>query len=186
MRRRGHPAADRDVGTAEARDRVESLIASGVAEGADLLIDGRGMRLQGHEEGFFVGPTLFDRVRPKMRIYREEVFGPVLSIVRAADYSEAIELIRSNEYGNGVAIFTNDGEVVQDFTKRVDVGMIGVNVAVPVPLSFHHFGGSKKSKFGDTQMYGPDAVKFFTKLKTVSQRWAAGAVKRRSLAFGAA
>lgn len=179
---------DADFGplvTAEARDRVESLIASGVAEGAELLFDGRGMRLQGHEEGFFVGPTLFDRVRPEMRIYREEVFGPVLSIVRAADYSAAVDLIRSNEYGNGVAIFTNDGEAVQDFTKRVDVGMIGVNVAVPVPLSFHHFGGSKKSKFGDTQMYGPDAVKFFTKLKTVSQRWAAGAVKSRSLAFGA-
>jgi malonate-semialdehyde dehydrogenase (acetylating) / methylmalonate-semialdehyde dehydrogenase len=179
---------DADFGplvTAEARNRVEDLIASGQAEGADLLVDGRGLTLQGHEEGFFVGPTLFDRVEPQMRIYREEVFGPVLSIVRAADYESAVNLVRANEYGNGVAIFTNDGELVQDFYRRVDVGMIGVNVAVPVPLSFHHFGGSKKSKFGDTQMYGPDAVKFFTKLKTVSQRWAAGEQRNRSLAFGA-
>lgn len=177
---------DADFGplvTAEAQRRVEGLIERGVTEGASLLVDGRGHRLQGYEAGFFVGPTLFDRVTSAMDIYMTEIFGPVLSVVRTGNLDEAIALVNGHEYGNGVAIYTGDGDAAQRFTRRVDVGMVGVNVPIPVPLSFHHFGGSKRSKFGDSPMYGPDAVKFFTKLKTVTQRWPSNIVRGASLAF---
>lgn len=170
--------------TGAARDRVCALIDSGVAEGAALVIDGRGTVLQGYEDGFFVGATLFDHVTPQMQIYREEIFGPVLSIVRAADFEAAVDVVKGNDYGNGAAIFTRDGDAARQFARRVDIGMVGINVPIPVPLSFHHFGGAKRSKFGDTQMYGPDAFKFFTKLKTVSQRWPSSIAAGASLAFG--
>jgi malonate-semialdehyde dehydrogenase (acetylating)/methylmalonate-semialdehyde dehydrogenase len=169
--------------TAAARDRVEALIDSGVKDGAELVIDGRSTSLQGYEDGYFVGSTLFDRVTPDMEIYREEIFGPVLSIVRAEDFGHAVEIVRGNEYGNGVALFTRDGDTAREFTRRVDVGMVGINVPIPVPMSFHHFGGAKRSKFGDTQMYGPDSFKFFTKMKTVSQRWPSSISQGASLAF---
>lgn len=169
--------------TAAARDRVCALIDSGIAEGAQVVIDGRGTVLQGYERGFFVGATLFDHVTPEMQIYREEIFGPVLSIVRAADFGAAVDIVQGNEYGNGAAIFTRDGDLARQFARQVDIGMIGINLPIPVPLSFHHFGGAKRSKFGDTQMYGPDAFKFFTKLKTVSQRWPSSIAAGASLAF---
>ena len=177
---------DADFGpliTQAARERVCSLIDSGVEQGADLLVDGRDARLQGYEDGFFVGATLFDRVQPDMQIYREEIFGPVLSVVRADTFQNAVDIVRQNEYGNGIALFTRDGDTAREFSRQVDIGMIGINVPIPVPLSFHHFGGSKRSKFGDTQMYGPDAFKFFTKMKTVSQRWPSGVSAGASLAF---
>ena len=160
--------------TKDAKLRVERLIDEGLAAGAELLADGRGSKLQGYEGGFFVGGTLFDRVRPEMSIYTEEVFGPVLSVVRADGYGDAVDLVNSNEYGNGVAVFTRDGDTARSFCGDVDIGMIGVNVPIPVPMAFHHFGGSKRSKFGDSQMHGPQAVHFFTKLKTISARWPAG------------
>ncbi len=161
--------------TKDAKLRVERLIDEGLADGAELLADGRGSKLQGYEGGFFVGGTLFDRVRPEMSIYTEEVFGPVLSVLRADGYSDAVDLVNANEYGNGVAVFTRDGDTARSFCGDVDIGMIGVNVPIPVPMAFHHFGGSKRSKFGDSQMHGPQAVHFFTKLKTISARWPAGA-----------
>lgn len=167
----------------DARERVIGLIGQGVSEGAQLVIDGRDTVLQGYEEGYFVGATLFDHVTPEMDIYRQEIFGPVLSIVRAASFDDAVRIVRGNEYGNGAAIFTRDGDIARQFTRRVDIGMVGVNVSIPVPLAFHHFGGSKRSKFGDTQMYGPDAFKFFTKMKTVSQRWPSSIAAGASLAF---
>ena len=160
--------------TPQAKARVEGYIAAGVKEGAELLVDGRGASLQGYEKGFFVGGTLFDRVTTDMSIYRDEIFGPVLSIARAGDFDDAVDMVNGHEYGNGVAIFTRDGDAARTFTDRVDVGMIGVNVPIPVPMSFHHFGGSKRSKFGDTVTYGPQSVNFFTKLKTVSARWPSG------------
>jgi malonate-semialdehyde dehydrogenase (acetylating)/methylmalonate-semialdehyde dehydrogenase len=161
--------------TKDAKLRVERLIGEGLADGAELLADGRGSRLQGYEGGFFVGGTLFDRVRPEMSIYTEEVFGPVLSVVRADGYGDAVDLVNGNEYGNGVAVFTRDGDTARSFCGDVDIGMIGVNVPIPVPMAFHHFGGSKRSKFGDSQMHGPQAVHFFAKLKTISARWPDGA-----------
>ncbi len=160
--------------TPQAKARVEGYIAAGVKEGAELLVDGRGASLQGYEKGFFVGGTLFDRVTTDMSIYKDEIFGPVLSIARAGDFDAAVGMVNGCEYGNGVAIFTRDGDAARTFTNSVDVGMIGVNVPIPVPVSFHHFGGSKRSKFGDTLTYGPQSVNFFTKLKTVSARWPSG------------
>jgi malonate-semialdehyde dehydrogenase (acetylating)/methylmalonate-semialdehyde dehydrogenase len=160
--------------TPQAKDKVEGYIAAGVKEGAELLVDGRGASLQGYENGFFVGGTLFDRVSTDMSIYRDEIFGPVLSVARAGDFDAAVDMVNGHEYGNGVAIFTRDGDAARTFTDRVDVGMIGVNVPIPVPMSFHHFGGSKRSKFGDSLTYGPQSVNFFTKLKTVSARWPSG------------
>ncbi|GAB2755093.1 CoA-acylating methylmalonate-semialdehyde dehydrogenase [Salinifilum aidingensis] len=160
--------------TPQARDRVTDLIGVGEREGAELLVDGRGQTVAGHESGFFLGPTLFDRVTPEMRIYREEIFGPVLSVVRARDYAEAARLPSENEYGNGVAIFTRDGDAARDFTTRVDTGMVGVNVPIPVPIAYHGFGGWKRSGFGDLNQHGTDSVRFYTQTKTVTQRWPSG------------
>lgn len=158
----------------EAKQRVESLITGGVEAGATLHVDGRGRKMQGYENGYFVGGTLFGDVNPDMEIYRTEIFGPVLSVMSAVGFDEAVDMVNAHEYGNGVAIYTRDGDTAQSFAKRVDIGMIGINVPIPVPMAFHHFGGAKRSKFGDTQMHGPDSVKFFTKLKTISARWPTG------------
>jgi malonate-semialdehyde dehydrogenase (acetylating)/methylmalonate-semialdehyde dehydrogenase len=155
-------------------DKVKDYIDSGVREGAKLLVDGRGFKLQGYEKGNFIGGCLFDEVTPDMRIYKEEIFGPVLSVVRAHDYEEALRLPSEHEYGNGVAIFTRDGDTARDFTSRVQVGMVGVNFAIPVPLSYYTFGGWKRSGFGDLNQHGPDAIRFYTKTKTVTARWPSG------------
>ncbi|MFQ6270214.1 CoA-acylating methylmalonate-semialdehyde dehydrogenase [Kutzneria viridogrisea] len=160
--------------TRQAVDRVREYIQSGVDEGAALVVDGRDFVLPGHEKGFFLGGSLFDNVGTDMRIYREEIFGPVLSIVRAGDYEQALRLPTEHEYGNGVAIFTRDGDTARDFTRRVDTGMIGVNVPIPVPVAYHTFGGWKRSGFGDLNQHGPDSIRFYTKTKTVTTRWPAG------------
>ncbi|WP_010141799.1 CoA-acylating methylmalonate-semialdehyde dehydrogenase [Oceanicola sp. S124] len=160
--------------TAAAKARIEGLISSGVEQGATLLKDGRGFSLQGYEDGFYVGPTLFDNVTPDMDIYKEEIFGPVLSQVRAETYEEALKLTMDNPYGNGTAIFTADGDTARDFANRVNVGMVGINFPIPVPLSYHTFGGWKKSAFGDLNQYGPDAFRFYTRTKTVTTRWFSG------------
>ncbi|MEU6483555.1 CoA-acylating methylmalonate-semialdehyde dehydrogenase [Streptomyces sp. NPDC046887] len=158
----------------DALERVTRYVDIGVNEGAELVVDGRGFTLPGHENGFFAGATLFDRVTPSMRIYREEIFGPVLSVVRAADYEEALRLPSEHPYGNGVAIFTRDGDTARDFTRRVDTGMVGVNVPIPVPVAYHTFGGWKRSGFGDLNQHGPDAIRFYTRTKTVTSRWPSG------------
>ncbi|AWL42328.1 MULTISPECIES: CoA-acylating methylmalonate-semialdehyde dehydrogenase [Streptomyces] len=158
----------------DAVDRVRSYVGLGVEEGAELVVDGRDFVLPGHENGFFAGASLFDRVTPSMRIYQEEIFGPVLSVVRAADYEEALRLPSEHVYGNGVAIFTRDGDTARDFTRRVDTGMVGVNVPIPVPVAYHTFGGWKRSGFGDLNQHGPDAIRFYTRTKTVTSRWPAG------------
>ena len=173
------PALDRDVDygplvSSAAVTRVTEAIQGGVDEGATLVADGRGFSVPGHEGGFYLGPTLFDHVTPEMRIYREEVFGPVLVVVRADDYEEALRLPSEHEYGNGVAIFTRDGDTARDFTARVDTGMVGVNVPIPVPIAYHTFGGWKKSGFGDLNQHGPDSFRFYTKTKTVTSRWPTG------------
>ncbi|MBK1664634.1 methylmalonate-semialdehyde dehydrogenase (CoA acylating) [Rhodospirillum rubrum] len=160
--------------TREAVDRVTAAVAQGVAEGADLVVDGRDFALQGYENGFYMGGCLFDRVTPAMAIYREEIFGPVLSVVRAADYEQALRLPNEHAYGNGVAIFTRDGDAARDFAARVEVGMVGINVPIPVPLAYFTFGGWKRSGFGDLNQHGPDAVRFYTKTKTVTSRWPSG------------
>ena len=157
--------------TREALARVESYIGIGEEEGARLVVDGRGFRLQGYENGFYIGGTLFDHVTPAMRIYREEIFGPVLSVVRAGTYEEALALATAHEYGNGVAIFTQSGDAARDFASRVQVGMVGINVPIPVPIAYHTFGGWKRSGFGDLNQHGPDAFRFYTKTKTVTARW---------------
>ncbi|MDO5366998.1 CoA-acylating methylmalonate-semialdehyde dehydrogenase [Kocuria sp.] len=159
----------------DAKERIENYIGIGVDEGAQLLIDGRGATVDGHPHGFWVGATLFDRVSPDMRIYKEEIFGPVLCIARAADYEEALRLPSEHEYGNGVAIFTRDGDTARDFTTRVEVGMVGVNVPIPVPIAYYTFGGWKASGFGDLNQHGTDGLKFYTKTKTVTTRWPSGA-----------
>jgi malonate-semialdehyde dehydrogenase (acetylating) / methylmalonate-semialdehyde dehydrogenase len=163
--------------TAEHRNKVLSYIEMGVKEGAELAVDGRGFRLQGYENGFFLGPSLFDRVRPDMKTYRDEIFGPVLQIARAKDFDEAISLPTKHQYGNGVAIFTRDGDAAREFASRVKVGMVGVNIPIPVPLAYHTFGGWKRSAFGDTNQHGPEGVRFFTRVKTVTQRWPKGGVR---------
>lgn len=160
--------------TAQAKSRIEGLIDSGVNQGAKLVIDGRGFEMQGYENGFFVGPSLFDDVTPDMDIYKEEIFGPVLSQVRADSYEDALNLVIDNPYGNGTAIYTADGDTARDFAHRVNVGMVGINFPIPVPLSYHTFGGWKKSAFGDLNQYGPDAFRFYTKTKTVTARWFSG------------
>ncbi len=168
---------DSDLGpliTREAQQRVSGYIDSGVEQGADLVVDGRDLRLQGYEEGFYVGGSLFDRVTPDMRIYQEEIFGPVLCVVRAPDYAAAVDLINAHEYGNGTAIFTRDGDAARDFVDRIQVGMVGVNVPIPVPVAYHSFGGWKRSLFGDMSVHGPEGVRFYTKLKTVTSRWPTG------------
>lgn len=159
---------------ADAKKRIEDYIGIGVDEGAELVVDGRGAVVDGHPHGYWVGATLFDRVTTDMRIHQEEIFGPVLSIVRAADYEEALRLPTEHEMGNGVAIFTRDGDAARDFTARVEVGMVGVNVPIPVPISYYTFGGWKASAFGDLNQHGADGFKFYTKTKTVSTRWPSG------------
>ncbi|RCW40823.1 malonate-semialdehyde dehydrogenase (acetylating)/methylmalonate-semialdehyde dehydrogenase [Halopolyspora algeriensis] len=160
--------------TREAHQKVTDYIGVGVSEGAELLVDGRGYRKEGHEDGFFMGGSLFDHVTTDMRIYREEIFGPVLSVVRAADYEEALRLPSEHEYGNGVAIFTRDGDSAREFAGRVDTGMVGINVPIPVPIAYHTFGGWKRSGLGDLNQHGPDSIRFYTKTKTVTSRWPSG------------
>ena len=162
------------VVTAEHKARIEKWIQTGVDEGAELVVDGRGFALQGHEKGFFVGPSLFDRVTPQMSSYREEIFGPVLQMVRAKDFEEALRLPSDHQYGNGVAIFTRNGHAAREFAARVNVGMVGINVPIPVPVAYHTFGGWKRSAFGDTNQHGMEGVKFWTKVKTITQRWPDG------------
>ena len=159
------------VVSAAHRDRIESYIGMGVTDGAELVVDGRGFTLQGHEGGFFVGPTLFDHVKPHMQSYQDEIFGPVLQMVRAESLAEAIDLPSKHQYGNGVAIFTRNGPAAREFAASVDVGMVGINVPIPVPVAYHSFGGWKRSAFGDTGIHGTEGVRFYTKLKTVTQRW---------------
>ncbi|TLU74447.1 CoA-acylating methylmalonate-semialdehyde dehydrogenase [Lichenicoccus roseus] len=155
-------------------DRVSGYIDAGVAEGAKLVVDGRDLKLQGYEGGFFIGGTLFDDVKPDMRIYKEEIFGPVLAVVRAPDFEQGLSLVNEHEFGNGTAIFTRDGDSARAFVSGVQAGMVGVNVPIPVPMAFHSFGGWKSSLFGDHHMHGPEGVRFFTKLKTVTSRWPTG------------
>jgi malonate-semialdehyde dehydrogenase (acetylating)/methylmalonate-semialdehyde dehydrogenase len=155
-------------------DKVRSYVDLGVQEGAKLVVDGRDFKMQGYENGFYMGGCLFDEVRPDMRIYKEEIFGPVLSVVRAKNYDEALRLPSEHEYGNGVAIYTRDGDAARDFASRVNVGMVGINVPIPVPLAYYTFGGWKASGFGDLNQHGPDAVRFYTKTKTVTSRWPSG------------
>jgi malonate-semialdehyde dehydrogenase (acetylating)/methylmalonate-semialdehyde dehydrogenase len=153
------------------KQRVEQYIQLGVDEGADLVVDGRGFGLQGHEQGFFTGPTLFDRVTPAMKSYRDEIFGPVLQLVRASSFEAALTLVNQHAYGNGASIFTSSGATAREFTRRVQAGMVGVNVPIPVPVAYHTFGGWKRSAFGDANQHGMDGVRFFTKTKTVTARW---------------
>ncbi|MGA9604135.1 MAG: CoA-acylating methylmalonate-semialdehyde dehydrogenase [Methyloceanibacter sp.] len=160
--------------TAEAKRRIEGLISEGVSEGAELVVDGRGLKLQGYENGFFLGGTLFDRVTKDMTIYKTEIFGPVLCVVRADRFDEAADLVNSHEYGNGTAIFTRDGDVARAFAASIEVGMVGINVPIPVPIAYHSFGGWKRSLFGDHSIYGPEGVRFYTRLKTVTARWPNG------------
>jgi len=160
--------------TRAAKERVLALINSGVEQGAKLVVDNRDFTLQGYENGFFVGPHLFDHVTPDMDIYKEEIFGPVLSTVRAKTYEDALKLVMDNPYGNGTAIFTRDGDAARDFAHRINVGMVGINVPIPVPLAYHTFGGWKKSAFGDLNQHGPDAFRFYTRTKTVTSRWPSG------------
>ena len=162
------------VVTPEHKQRIEGWIDTAEKEGAEVVIDGRGFSLQGHEDGFFVGPTLLDRVTTDMESYKEEIFGPVLQIVRAKDFEEAVRLPSEHQYGNGVAIFTRNGHAAREFAARVEVGMVGINVPIPVPVSYHTFGGWKRSAFGDTNQYGTEGLKFWTKVKTVTQRWPDG------------
>ncbi|CUA96371.1 CoA-acylating methylmalonate-semialdehyde dehydrogenase [Pannonibacter indicus] len=160
--------------TKDAYTRVKGLVDKGVAEGARLVVDGRGFKLQGYENGYFIGGCLFDNVTKDMEIYKTEIFGPVLSVVRAKTYEEAIDLPMSHEYGNGAAIFTRDGDAARDFASRINIGMVGINVPIPVPLAYHTFGGWKKSGFGDLNQHGPDAFRFYTRTKTVTSRWPSG------------
>ena len=157
--------------TRQHRDKVVGYVDSGVSEGACLVVDGRGLRVDGHEDGYFLGGCLFDAVTPAMRIYREEIFGPVLCVVRVPDFGAAVNLINAHEYGNGVAIFTRSGNAAREFVKRIEVGMVGVNVPIPVPMAFHSFGGWKRSLFGDHAVHGMEGVHFYTRLKTATGRW---------------
>ncbi|MBF8659045.1 CoA-acylating methylmalonate-semialdehyde dehydrogenase [Pseudomonas putida] len=157
--------------TAAARDKVVGYIDEGVAAGARLVVDGRGLSVSGNEEGYFVGGTLFDKVTPQMRIYKEEIFGPVLCVVRVDSLEQAMQLINDHEYGNGTCIFTRDGEAARLFCDEIEVGMVGVNVPLPVPVAYHSFGGWKRSLFGDLHAYGPDGVRFYTRRKAITQRW---------------
>jgi malonate-semialdehyde dehydrogenase (acetylating)/methylmalonate-semialdehyde dehydrogenase len=162
------------VVTAAHRRRIGDYIQLGVEEGAELVVDGRGFSLQGYEEGFFIGPSLFDRVKPDMRTYKEEIFGPVLQIVRAESFEEAVALPSQHQYGNGVAIFTRNGRAAREFAAQVQVGMVGINVPIPVPVAYHTFGGWKRSAFGDTNQHGMEGVRFYTKVKTITARWPEG------------
>ncbi|TDQ63771.1 malonate-semialdehyde dehydrogenase (acetylating)/methylmalonate-semialdehyde dehydrogenase [Maritalea mobilis] len=173
------PATDSDAEmgpliTKAHQDKVLGYIDEGEKAGAELVVDGRGYAPQGYEEGYYVGGTLFDRVTTDMSIYKEEIFGPVLSVVRAKDYSEAVDMINAHEYGNGTAIFTRDGDAAREFADKIEVGMVGVNVPIPVPVAYHSFGGWKRSSFGAHGMYGPEGVHFYTRLKTITTRWPGG------------
>lgn len=173
------------VVTKAAQENILRLINSGVEQGAELVVDNRDFKLQGYENGFFVGPHLFDRVTPDMDIYKTEIFGPVLSMVRAKTYDEAIGLALDHEYGNGTAIFTRDGDTARDFAHRINIGMVGINVPIPVPLAYHTFGGWKRSGFGDLNQHGPDAFRFYTRTKTVTSRWPSGIKEGAALNFKA-
>ena len=155
-------------------DKVKDYVDVGVKEGAKLVVDGRNFKMQGYENGFYMGGCLFDNVTEDMRIYKEEIFGPVLSVIRAPTYEKALSLANDHEYGNGVAIFTRDGDAARDFASKVQVGMIGINVPIPVPLAYYTFGGWKRSGFGDLNQHGPDAFRFYTKTKTITSRWPSG------------
>ena len=160
--------------TKEHLEKVRGYVDLGVEEGAKLVVDGRNLKLQGYENGFYIGGCLFDHVTDKMRIYKEEIFGPVLSVVRVKDFNSAVDLINNHEYGNGTSIFTRDGDSARTFTNKIKVGMVGVNIPIPVPMAFHSFGGWKRSLFGDQHMHGPEGVRFYTKLKTITSRWPSG------------
>jgi malonate-semialdehyde dehydrogenase (acetylating)/methylmalonate-semialdehyde dehydrogenase len=160
--------------TPESQSRIKGYIDAGVAEGASLLIDGRDLTVKGHENGCFVGATIFDQVTPDMSIYTDEIFGPVLCVVRVETYEEAVKIINEHEYGNGTAIFTRDGDAARNFAHRIQIGMVGVNVPIPVPMAFHSFGGWKRSLFGDHHIHGPEGVRFYTRMKTVTTRWPSG------------
>jgi len=162
------------VVTAEALARIKDYVEIGIKEGAKLAVDGRGFKMQGYENGWYMGGCLFDNVTKDMRIYKEEIFGPVLSVVRAQGYEEALQLVNDHEYGNGVAIFTRDGDAARDFASRCQIGMVGVNVPIPVPIAYYTFGGWKRSGFGDLNQHGPDSIRFYTKTKTVTSRWPSG------------
>jgi malonate-semialdehyde dehydrogenase (acetylating)/methylmalonate-semialdehyde dehydrogenase len=160
--------------TKAAKDRITSYIDQGEADGAKIVVDGRNLSLQGYENGFFVGGTLIDHVTPDMSVYRDEIFGPVLSVLRPQSYDEAMQLTMSHEYGNGTAIFTRDGDAAREFANSVNIGMVGVNVPIPVPVAYHSFGGWKASMFGDHSIHGMEGIRFYTKLKTVTARWPSG------------
>ncbi|MDA0362447.1 MAG: aldehyde dehydrogenase family protein, partial [Proteobacteria bacterium] len=160
--------------TSAAKENIERLVQTGIDQGASLVVDGRNLKIQGYEDGFFVGAHLFDNVTTDMDIYKKEIFGPVLSTVRAKNYEEAIGMALSHEYGNGTSIFTRDGDAARDFANRINIGMVGINVPIPVPLAYHTFGGWKKSMFGDLNQHGVDSFKFYTRTKTVTSRWPSG------------
>jgi malonate-semialdehyde dehydrogenase (acetylating)/methylmalonate-semialdehyde dehydrogenase len=165
---------DSDMGpviSKEHKEKIENYIGIGVNEGAKLIIDGRNYKMQGYENGYFIGPTLFDDVTSDMTIYKEEIFGPVLSVVRAKNYEEALNLVNTHAFGNGTSVYTSDGEVARHFTTNTKIGMVGVNVPIPVPMAFHSFGGWKQSLFGDHSMHGMEGIHFYTKLKTTTSRW---------------
>ena len=171
------------VTRAGAASASRATSASGVGEGAKLVVDGRGhggALGAGHEQGFFTGGTLFDHVTPQMRIYKEEIFGPVLSCVRVPDFAAAVDLVNAHEFGNGVACFTRDGNVAREFARRIQVGMVGINVPIPVPMAWHGFGGWKKSLFGDMHAYGEEGVRFYTRQKSIMQRWPESTARARS------
>ena len=155
-------------------EKVKGYVDLGVKEGAKLVVDGRNLKLQGYEKGFYIGGCLFDHVKKNMRIYKEEIFGPVLSVIRAKNFDEALDLVNSHEYGNGVSIFTRDGDTGRTFSSKAKIGMVGINIPIPVPMAFHSFGGWKRSLFGDQHMHGPEGVRFYTKLKTITSRWPTG------------
>jgi malonate-semialdehyde dehydrogenase (acetylating)/methylmalonate-semialdehyde dehydrogenase len=166
--------ADAEMGpvvTAQHKAKIEGYIDDGVRAGAKLLVDGRGLKVEGHEKGFFLGGTLFDNVTSDMKIYQEEIFGPVLVVVRVPDFAAAVALINAHEFGNGVSLFTSDGNTAREFSRRIEIGMVGVNVPIPVPMAWHSFGGWKRSLFGDTYAYGEEGIRFYTRYKSVMQRW---------------
>ncbi|MEJ0025924.1 MAG: CoA-acylating methylmalonate-semialdehyde dehydrogenase [Rhizomicrobium sp.] len=174
---------DADYGplvTAAHREKVKAYIDMGVKEGAELLVDGRDFKLQGYENGYYLGGSLFDHVTPEMKTYQDEIFGPVLQIARAKDFDEALSLPSNHQYGNGVAIFTRDGDAAREFASKVKVGMVGINVPIPVPLAYHTFGGWKRSAFGDVNQHGPEGVRFYTRVKTVTARWPKGGVRENA------
>jgi malonate-semialdehyde dehydrogenase (acetylating)/methylmalonate-semialdehyde dehydrogenase len=169
--------------SAQHYQKVRGYIDHGVSEGAELVMDGRGLTLQGYENGYYVGPCLFDHVTPEMKIYKEEIFGPVLSVVRAPDYDAAVKMVNDHEFGNGTAIFTRDGDAARDFASKVEIGMVGINVPIPVPVAYHSFGGWKRSLFGDHNMHGMEGVRFNTKMKTITARWPTGIRSGVDLSF---